>query len=109
MDVTDRKLAEEAMADIGRRLIEAHEEERTWIGREFQDDINQRPALAVIELEQRGLQVRSRSSRTHWSRQAAPVRLREGRPGSYRTACILLSLTIWALRWQPTAFAKSFP
>src|SRR5207302_1179116 len=52
MDVTDRKLAEEAMADVGRRLIEAHEEERTRIGRELHDDINQRLALVVIELEQ---------------------------------------------------------
>jgi len=42
------------MADIGRRLIEAHEEERTWIGRELHDDINQRLALAVIELERWG-------------------------------------------------------
>jgi PAS domain S-box-containing protein len=54
IDVTDRKLAEEAMADIGRRLIDAHEEERTWIGRELHDDINQRLALAVIELERWG-------------------------------------------------------
>ena len=54
IDVTERKLAEETMADIGRRLIEAHEEERTWIGRELHDDINQRLALAVIELEQWG-------------------------------------------------------
>jgi len=54
IDVTDRKLAEEAMADIGRKLIEAHEEERTWIGRELHDDINQRLALAVIELERWG-------------------------------------------------------
>jgi signal transduction histidine kinase len=54
IDITDRKQAEEAMADIGRRLIEAHEEERTWIGRELHDDINQRLALAVIELERWG-------------------------------------------------------
>jgi PAS domain S-box-containing protein len=53
-DITERKLAEEAMADIGRKLIEAHEEERTRIGRELHDDINQRLALAVIELEQWG-------------------------------------------------------
>ena len=53
-DITESKLAEEAMADIGRRLIEAHEEERTWIGRELHDDINQRLALAVIELERWG-------------------------------------------------------
>ena len=54
IDVTDRKLAEGAMADIGRRLIEAHEEERAWIGRELHDDISQRLAMAVIELEQWG-------------------------------------------------------
>jgi PAS domain S-box-containing protein len=54
IDITDRKLAEEAMADMGRRLIEAHEEERTRIARELHDDINQRLALAVIELEQWG-------------------------------------------------------
>ncbi|PYU20816.1 MAG: hypothetical protein DMG30_19730 [Acidobacteria bacterium] len=52
IDVTDRKLAEEALADVGRRLIEAHEEERTWIARELHDDINQRIALLAIDLEQ---------------------------------------------------------
>src|SRR5215467_2663707 len=36
---------------IGRRLIEAHEEERTWIGRELHDDINQRLALLAVELD----------------------------------------------------------
>jgi signal transduction histidine kinase len=52
VDVTDRKLAEQAMADIGRRLIEAHEEERGWIARELHDDVNQRIALLAIELDQ---------------------------------------------------------
>lgn len=51
IDITDLKLAEEAMADIGRRLIGAHEEERTWIARELHDDISQRIALLAIELE----------------------------------------------------------
>jgi PAS domain S-box-containing protein len=54
IDVTERRLAEEAMASMGRRLIEAHEEERTWIGRELHDDVSQRLALVVIELEQWG-------------------------------------------------------
>ena len=36
---------------MGRRLIEAHEEERTWIARELHDDVNQRIALVAIELE----------------------------------------------------------
>jgi PAS domain S-box-containing protein len=51
IDITDRKLAEESLATIGRRLIEAHEEERTWIGRELHDDINQRLALLAVELD----------------------------------------------------------
>ncbi len=51
-DMTDRKLAEEALASVSRRLIEAHEEERTWIARELHDDINQRIALLAIKLDQ---------------------------------------------------------
>ncbi len=50
-DVTERRLAEESLADVGRRLIEAHEEERTWIARELHDDVNQRMALLAIELD----------------------------------------------------------
>lgn len=51
LDITDRKLAEDALATVGRRLIEAHEEERTWIARELHDDIAQRIALLAVELE----------------------------------------------------------
>ena len=51
IDITERKQAEEAMASIGRRLIEAQEEERTRIGRELHDDINQRLALLAVELD----------------------------------------------------------
>jgi PAS domain S-box-containing protein len=51
MEITDRKFAEEALSDMGRRLIEAHEEERTWIARELHDDINQRIALLAVRLE----------------------------------------------------------
>jgi PAS domain S-box-containing protein len=52
IDVTERKLAAEALSSVSRRLIEAHEEERTRIARELHDDINQRLALLEIELEQ---------------------------------------------------------
>jgi PAS domain S-box-containing protein len=52
IDITDHKLAEEALANVGRRLIEAHEEERTWIARELHDDINQRIALLSVQLAQ---------------------------------------------------------
>ena len=50
IDVTDHKLAEDALSSVSRRLIEAHEEERTWIARELHDDVNQRIALLAIEL-----------------------------------------------------------
>jgi PAS domain S-box-containing protein len=51
MDVTERKRAEVALSSVSRRLIEAHEEERTRIARELHDDINQRVALVAANLE----------------------------------------------------------
>jgi signal transduction histidine kinase len=51
LDITDRKLAEEVLAGVSRRLIQAQEQERTRIARELHDDINQRVALLAIELE----------------------------------------------------------
>jgi PAS domain S-box-containing protein len=57
LDVTDRRLAEEALASVGRRLIEAQEEERKWIARELHDDIGQRIALVAVELDRCGQQV----------------------------------------------------
>lgn len=54
LDITDRKLAEDALTNVGRKLIEAHEEERTWIARELHDDIAQRIAVLAVELERCG-------------------------------------------------------
>jgi PAS domain S-box-containing protein len=51
-DVTERKLAEDALSSVSRRLIQAQEQERSRIGRELHDDVNQRLALLAIELEQ---------------------------------------------------------
>ncbi len=51
IDVTERKLAEEALADVGRKLIQAQEEERAWIARELHDDISQRIAVVIIDLQ----------------------------------------------------------
>jgi PAS domain S-box-containing protein len=50
-DITHRKQMEEAISGMSRKLIEAHEEERTWIARELHDDVNQRMALLAIELD----------------------------------------------------------
>src|SRR5262249_14261690 len=41
-----------ALADMTRKLIEAQEQERARIGRELHDDINQRLAMLLLELEQ---------------------------------------------------------
>ena len=51
VDVSDRKHAEEALLGMSRKLIEAHEQERTRIGRDLHDDVVQRLALLSIELE----------------------------------------------------------
>jgi len=51
IDVTERKLAEEALSTVSQKLIQAQEEERTRLARELHDDINQRLALVVINLE----------------------------------------------------------
>ena len=52
IDITERKCAEEALRELGGRLIAAQEEERSRIARELHDDLNQRMALLSIELEQ---------------------------------------------------------
>ena len=49
-DVTERRKAEEALASVSRQLIEAHEQERTWIARELHDDVTQRLALFAVNL-----------------------------------------------------------
>ena len=64
IDVTERKLAEEALSMASRRLIEAQEQERAWLARELHDDINQRLALVSLGL----------SRLTHGSDVAAELR-----------------------------------
>jgi PAS domain S-box-containing protein len=51
IDVTDRKVAEETLADLERRLLDAQEQERSRIARELHDDINQRLAILGWELQ----------------------------------------------------------
>ena len=49
-DITERKRAEKALADMSRKLIQAQEQERARIGRELHDDINQRLAMLALEI-----------------------------------------------------------
>ena len=51
-DITERKRAEQALAEMTRKLIESQEQERARIGRELHDDINQRLAMLAVELDQ---------------------------------------------------------
>ena len=61
-DITDRKLAEEALSSVSRKLIEAQEAERARIGRDLHDDFGQRLALLKVELDQlRGITQSSES------------------------------------------------
>ena len=50
IDITERKLAAEALSSVSRKLIEAHEEERAWLARELHDDISQRLCLLSMNL-----------------------------------------------------------
>jgi PAS domain S-box-containing protein len=51
-DITPRKLAEEALSSVSRRLIEAQEAERARIARDLHDDIGQGLALLTVTLDQ---------------------------------------------------------
>jgi signal transduction histidine kinase len=52
LDVTERKMADEALSTVNRRLLETQEQERARIARELHDDISQRLALLTIGMEQ---------------------------------------------------------
>jgi PAS domain S-box-containing protein len=53
-DVTDQKLAEEALSGMTRKLVDAQEQERARIARELHDDIIQRLVILAIEIERIG-------------------------------------------------------
>jgi len=50
-DITEHKIAEEALSSVSRRLIEAQDQERAGIARELHDDISQRLALVAMDLD----------------------------------------------------------
>ena len=51
VDVTEHKLAAEALTTVSQKLIQAHEEERTRLARELHDDIIQRLAMLSLHLQ----------------------------------------------------------
>lgn len=51
-DITERKLAEEALSSVNGRLLEAQESERARIARDLHDDIGQRVAVLAMALSQ---------------------------------------------------------
>ncbi|MGE5734995.1 MAG: PAS domain S-box protein [Acidobacteriota bacterium] len=74
IDVTERKLAEQALANMTRKLIDAQEQERARIGRELHDDINQRLAMLSLELERlQDHHPKVRSSLQELRKQAAEI------------------------------------
>jgi signal transduction histidine kinase len=52
VDVTQQKLADEALSSVNRKLIEGQEQERSRIARELHDDISQRLAVLTIRLQE---------------------------------------------------------
>lgn len=51
MDVSEHRLAEEALSNLNHRLLESLENERSRIARELHDDFAQRMALMAMELD----------------------------------------------------------
>jgi PAS domain S-box-containing protein len=51
IDVTERKEAEAIVSHFSQKLIQAQEQERAAVARELHDDVNQRVALAMLNLE----------------------------------------------------------
>ena len=49
-DITQSKQAEQALRDLSRRLIQAHEDERALLARELHDDLTQRLAVLAIDV-----------------------------------------------------------
>lgn len=50
IDITERRLNDEALHQLSQRLIRAHEDERALIARELHDDVTQRLAVLAIEV-----------------------------------------------------------
>jgi PAS domain S-box-containing protein len=85
-DITGTKRNEDALHDLSRRLIRAHEDERAVLARELHDDVTQRLALLAIEAGRAELAARDRE-------QAEAMR-------SVREGLVRLSEDVHALAYQ---------
>lgn len=65
VDITDQKVAQDALERVSGHLIEAQEKERSRIARDLHDDICQRLALLSMELEQANRNGASPSTKEH--------------------------------------------
>jgi PAS domain S-box-containing protein len=93
-DITQTKQAEEALRDLSRRLIQAHEDERAMLARELHDDVTQRLAVLAIEMGRAEL--------------AAPDGAQAEVMGSVRAELVRLSEDIHSLAYQlhPSVLAE---
>jgi PAS domain S-box-containing protein len=82
LDITDQRLAQQALSKVSSQLVEAQEKERNRIARDLHDDICQRLALLSMELDQTSrvlykspttINTRLREIRTHCSEIARAV------------------------------------
>lgn len=85
-DITQTKRVEDALRDLSRRLIRAHEDERALLARELHDDVTQRLAVLAIDVGRAEL--------------AAPDRAQAEVMGSVRTQLVRLSEDIHSLAYQ---------
>ena len=85
-DITPTKRAEDALRDLSRRLIRAHEEERALLARELHDDVTQRLAVLAIDVGRAEL--------------AAPNAAQADAMGSVREQLVRLSEDIHSLAYQ---------
>ena len=85
-DITQAKRADEALGELSRRLILAHEDERALLARELHDDVTQRLAVLAIDVGRAEL--------------AAPNGVQAELMRSVREALVRLSEDIHALAYQ---------
>ncbi|MEY2854406.1 MAG: hypothetical protein RL030_1538 [Pseudomonadota bacterium] len=86
LDITARKMAEEAAHGLSGRLIHAQEAERMRLARELHDDVNQGLALLAVELDMLGRKLPASSTETSARIQELVVQVKGLSSGIHRMA-----------------------